>query len=167
MRLPEFQRGIVWNGDQVLALIDSAERGFPIGLLMIWEAADGQAYVIDGQQRFTALTGRRPGEAVNTWSVYFDIDAQAWTLHKPDRGIPLWIDDFASEIALWRTLGDFGDPAIEAAVRRREAVHQCWNFPTYVLRRATPTEVIDVFLRVNSGGTAPDPSFLRWVRDSF
>lgn len=167
LRLPEYQRGIVWTENQVLALIDSAERGFPIGVLMLWEADDGQTYVIDGQQRFTALTGRRPGEATNTWGVHFDIDAQLWTLREPDRGIPLWVDDFSTEMDLWRGIGGVEDPKIGEAVRRRDAVQQCWNFPTYLLRRATPLDVVDVFLRMNCGGTPPDPTFLDWVRSNF
>ena len=34
--LPEFQRGYVWNRDQVKKLMMSLYRGYPIGGLLIW-----------------------------------------------------------------------------------------------------------------------------------
>lgn len=35
--LPEFQRGYVWNRDQVRRLMASLYRGHPIGTLMVWK----------------------------------------------------------------------------------------------------------------------------------
>lgn len=73
VRIPAFQRGFRWNPDDVLDLLDSVYRGFPIGTLLLWkkpaEAAgldlgpvhiDADAYtdalwVVDGQQRLTSL----------------------------------------------------------------------------------------------------------------
>ena len=34
--LPEFQRGYVWNRDQVRKLMNSLYRGYPIGGLLTW-----------------------------------------------------------------------------------------------------------------------------------
>ena len=34
--LPEFQRGYVWNRDQVRALFDSLYRRHPVGGLLVW-----------------------------------------------------------------------------------------------------------------------------------
>ena len=70
--LPELQRGYVWKAAKVRDLLDSMLKGYPIGYLMIWDAADSgdkskqigtdsKAYsapkslVIDGQQRLTSL----------------------------------------------------------------------------------------------------------------
>ena len=40
--LPKFQRGYVWNRDQVRALMDSLYRRHPVGSLLVWAtAADG------------------------------------------------------------------------------------------------------------------------------
>lgn len=36
MALPEFQRGYVWNRDQVRALLDSLYRRHPVGGLLVW-----------------------------------------------------------------------------------------------------------------------------------
>ncbi len=38
MALPAFQRGYVWNRDQVRALIDSSCRRHPVGGLLVWQA---------------------------------------------------------------------------------------------------------------------------------
>ena len=36
MALPEFQRGYVWNRDQVKGLFDSLYRRHPVGGLLVW-----------------------------------------------------------------------------------------------------------------------------------
>ena len=70
--LPDLQRGYVWRAAKVRDLLDSMLKGYPIGYLMIWEAADDteksktigidskpfgtpKSLVIDGQQRLTSL----------------------------------------------------------------------------------------------------------------
>lgn len=70
--LPDLQRGYVWRAAKVRDLLDSMLKGYPIGYLMIWDAADDteksktigidnkpfgtpKSLVIDGQQRLTSL----------------------------------------------------------------------------------------------------------------
>lgn len=74
--LPEFQRGFVWNRDQVRSLFTSLYRGYPVGSFMTWNtAADAAAarggvstdgtikLLLDGQQRGTSLYGVIRGHA--------------------------------------------------------------------------------------------------------
>src|SRR3989304_278969 len=79
MALPEFQRGYVWNRDQVRGLFDSLYRRHPVGGLLVWAtesrtadhrgegplAAGVVKLLLDGQQRMTTLygvvRGRPPG----------------------------------------------------------------------------------------------------------
>lgn len=85
--LPEFQRPFVWDKNQVRLLIDSLYRGYTISSILIWRGGDELArravgarvkdikipedrpenvtYLLDGQQRTTALT-----LAFTTKSVY-------------------------------------------------------------------------------------------------
>ncbi len=75
IRIPAFQRPWKWKREQILALLDSLYRGYPIGSLLFWqrqqgserlfigpreivaaERSDARA-VIDGQQRLTSLLG--------------------------------------------------------------------------------------------------------------
>lgn len=77
MALPEFQRGYVWNRDQVRALFDSLNRRHPVGGLLVWvtdsdtavHRGDGEIapgvvkLLLDGQQRITTLYGVARGQA--------------------------------------------------------------------------------------------------------
>jgi len=99
IRIPAFQRGYVWEPDQVAFLLDSIYKGFPIGTVVLWQTAERLSveknlgsfklpdpkkdypvnYVLDGQQRLTSLfsvfqTELEPVD--NEWiDIYFDIDA--------------------------------------------------------------------------------------------
>jgi hypothetical protein len=72
--LPQFQREYVWKPRQILNLLDSLARGYPIGSLYLWRPPHGtkidpkqsasgsptapaafDGYLIDGQQRLTSL----------------------------------------------------------------------------------------------------------------
>jgi hypothetical protein len=69
LALPELQRPFVWQKSEVRDLFDSMYRGFPVGYLMLWNAAevdskfiggDGKQhtpteFIVDGQQRLTSL----------------------------------------------------------------------------------------------------------------
>uniref|UniRef100_A0A0C1REK1 GmrSD restriction endonucleases N-terminal domain-containing protein n=1 Tax=Tolypothrix bouteillei VB521301 TaxID=1479485 RepID=A0A0C1REK1_9CYAN len=73
--LPEFQRGYVWNRDQVKALMNALYRKHPVGTLLVWETKTDQAeahargdgklsagsvkLLLDGQARRTASTWSR------------------------------------------------------------------------------------------------------------
>jgi len=66
-QIPEFQREFIWKPSQVAGFVDSLSSGFPVGCLVVWPqvAEEGKApvYVVDGQQRITALCvmfGKRP-----------------------------------------------------------------------------------------------------------
>lgn len=74
--LPKFQRGFVWNRDQVRGMMHSLYRKHPIGSLLVWvtKAEEAQArgdvslppgsvkLLLDGQQRITSLYGIIRGE---------------------------------------------------------------------------------------------------------
>jgi hypothetical protein len=75
--IPEIQRDIVWNSEQVKSLIDSISQGYPCGSLILWEPREKDKqlvrsmirperldwyegklpsyFLLDGQQRVTAL----------------------------------------------------------------------------------------------------------------
>ena len=105
--LPEFQRGYVWNRDQVRKLMNSLYRGYPIGGLLTWVTPvdkdimrngvkDGQMYgnvdlILDGQQRITTLYGIIKGKApdffegnANTFTgLYFNLDSEVFEFYLP------------------------------------------------------------------------------------
>jgi hypothetical protein len=42
--LPEFQRGYVWNREQVRGLMQSLYRRYPVGSLLVWETRTEEAH---------------------------------------------------------------------------------------------------------------------------
>ena len=74
--LPEFQRGYVWNRNQVRSYLKSLYRGYPTGSFLIWKtpappkirgdaaADDSKSYrlILDGQQRLTSVYVLMEGE---------------------------------------------------------------------------------------------------------
>ena len=88
MALPEFQRGYVWNRDQVRGLMGSLYRRHPVGSLLVWgtESKDAEhrgdtdlapgivKLLLDGQQRITSLYGIVRGKEPE----FFDGDKKAF-----------------------------------------------------------------------------------------
>ncbi len=114
--LPEFQRGYVWNRDQVRGLLNSLYRRHPVGGLLVWAtesktadhrgdgpvAAGVVKLLLDGQQRVTTLygvvRGKAPkffdGNATAFTGLRFHLDTETFAFFQPLKmqGDPLWID---------------------------------------------------------------------------
>ncbi|HOI38107.1 MAG TPA: DUF262 domain-containing protein [Bacillota bacterium] len=190
MALPEFQRGYVWNRDQVRGLFDSLYRRHPIGGLLVWAtesktadhrgdgplAAGVVKLLLDGQQRMTSLYGAVRGRPPK----FFDGNKQAFTglcFHLEDevfsfyqpvkmRDDPLWID--VTELMQKGTggLGAFvtrlsADPAFAPRmgdyVGRLSRLLSITDIDLHI-EEVTGADktldiVVDIFNRVNSGGT--------------
>ena len=103
--LPVFQRGYVWNRDQVRRLMHSLYRGYPVGELLVWDTktderiakGDGPLtaghvnLILDGQQRITSLYGLFRGEppkffegnAAAFTGLYFNIEDEVFEFYMP------------------------------------------------------------------------------------
>ena len=116
MALPEFQRGYVWNRDQVRGLFDSLYRRHPVGGLLVWATDSNTAthrgdgvlaagvvkLLLDGQQRMTSLygvvRGKPPkffdGNAQAFTKLQFHLDTENFEFYQPlkMKDDPLWID---------------------------------------------------------------------------
>jgi len=190
MALPEFQRGYVWNRDQVRGLFDSLYRRHPVGGLLVWATESKTAthrgdsklaagivkLILDGQQRMTSLYGVVRGKPPN----FFDGNAQAFTglrFHLEDeifgfyqpvkmKDDPLWID--VTELMQEGTAGLGGfvsalsaDPALSPRigdyVGRLSKLLGITDIDLHI-EEVTGADktldiVVDIFNRVNSGGT--------------
>jgi hypothetical protein len=79
LRLPELQRRYVWPATRVRDLLDSLYRGYPSGVILVWETTEGtpsrdlaieqrvsafgsHKLILDGQQRLTSLSAVLRGE---------------------------------------------------------------------------------------------------------
>ena len=70
VQIPSLQRGLVWKPAQVEMLWDSILRGFPIGSFMLSEADNNLFFLLDGQQRFNAISlgfGTTPDAKAIIW----------------------------------------------------------------------------------------------------
>ncbi|MBM3494272.1 MAG: DUF262 domain-containing protein, partial [Armatimonadetes bacterium] len=114
--LPEFQRGYVWNRDQVRGLFHSLYRRHPVGSLLVWvteahrvphrgDAPPNPGVIkllLDGQQRITSVygvvRGRAPRFFDGNLSVFsglrFHLDREVFEFYQPMKmqDDPLWID---------------------------------------------------------------------------
>lgn len=50
IKVPKYQRGIVWNASQKEKLIDSMKKGYPFGSILL-SGPEGNREIVDGLQR--------------------------------------------------------------------------------------------------------------------
>lgn len=190
MALPEFQRGYVWNRDQVRGLFDSLYRRHPVGGLLVWAteaktaahrgegplAAGIVKLLLDGQQRMTSLYGVARGHPPKFFDgnpqafsgLRFHLGSESFAFYQPVKmqDDPLWID-----VSALMKAGNTGSTAFAQALMK-DADHVA-NIGMYLTRLShllgvfeidlhveevtgqdkTLDIVVDIFNRVNSGGT--------------
>jgi len=94
--LPKFQRAFVWEKKQILRLLDSVNRGYPIGSVLLWQSrqelrsenriADLEIelpkpdypvnYLLDGQQRLSTVCGAmywQGHDPNSSWNIAYDL----------------------------------------------------------------------------------------------
>jgi hypothetical protein len=185
--LPEFQRGYVWNRDQVRAFMRSLYHRYPVGSLLVWRTRSETArlrgsddpppgyldLLLDGQQRLTTLygivRGRPPrffeGNAQAFTGLQFHLDDEVFEFYAPIkmRNDPRWIDvttvmregldTFIQQISSSELLA----PRLGVYVGRLARLQQIKEIEFHIERISgedkTLDVVVEVFNRVNSGGT--------------
>ncbi|MHB9036365.1 MAG: GmrSD restriction endonuclease domain-containing protein [Armatimonadota bacterium] len=185
--LPEFQRGYVWNREQVRGLMYSLYRKHPVGSLLVWvtktEQADARGdgnlapgsvkLLLDGQQRMSSLYGIIKGCPPK----FFDGNDQAFTgLHfnLADETFEFYAPVKMKDNPLWVSVTECLQLGAGKAIQKIiQVVELQANLPTYINRLTaldqikeielhieevagsdkTVDVVVDIFNRVNSGGT--------------
>lgn len=182
--LPEFQRGYVWNRDQVRGLMRSLYRGYPVGSLLVWEttsesitvrgagAGGGTRHLLlDGQQRVTSMyglvRGTPPpffeGDKSAFTGLYFNVETESFEFYAPTKmaGDPTWVN--VTELfgrgptKYLRAFPDVDDDTLDRYIDRLNRITQIANrdFNSEKITGAGKTvdEVVEIFNKVNSGGT--------------
>jgi hypothetical protein len=106
IKLPKFQRPFVWKKHNILELMDSIYKGYPIGSILLWLTKQKLAslrniadleineleeeyptnYLLDGQQRLSTLCGILfwdGHDKKSAWNVVFDLEKEEF-LYDPD-----------------------------------------------------------------------------------
>lgn len=185
--LPEFQRGYVWNRDQVRGLMDSLYRKHPVGSLLVWETKTENAdtrgngslktgsvkLLLDGQQRISSLYGIIRGEPPKFFDgnpdtftgLYFNLEDEIFEFYAPlkMKDNPLWIN---VTNLMQQGLGEFfvrlfanPDLQLKLAVytSRLNAIESIKAINLHIEEVTgednTVDVVVDIFNKVNSGGT--------------
>jgi hypothetical protein len=185
--LPTFQRGYVWNRDQVRALMDSLYRKHPVGSLLVWvTSSEGAAHkgfmdlppgvvklLLDGQQRITSLYGIIRGGPPEYFDgkeevlkgLFFHLKTEEFSYYAPIRmkDDPFWIDVtklMEEGIAPFVTeLSQLPEWTLDSSqlINRLNAIQQIKEIDLHVEEVTGPDKnvdvVVDIFNRVNSGGT--------------
>jgi hypothetical protein len=107
IKLPKFQRPFVWKRTDILKLLDSIYKGYPIGSILLWLTTQELAserniadlviderpkeyptkYVLDGQQRLSTLCGAlywQEGDPKSLWNIWFDLETEVFFYPKPE-----------------------------------------------------------------------------------
>ena len=183
MALPEFQRGYVWNRTQVRGLMESLYRGHPVGSLLVWATDASDAAVrgdqgpapgvvkllLDGQQRITSLYGIVRGHPPKFFdgykgaflNLYFHLEDESFEFYGPVKmgQDPKWIsvtkimqdglDALPSEM--------YGDDRFKTYAKHINDIYMIqqreFHIDEVTGQDKTVEVVVDIFNRVNSGGT--------------
>lgn len=187
MALPEFQRGYVWNRNQVKGLMDSLYRRHPVGSLLVWVTQTDNApargtealapgvvkLILDGQQRITSLygiiKGKPPkffdGNSSSFTGLYFHLDDEIFEFYAPMKMAdnPLWINvtelmKIGAGEAIKKIISTTDlQGNITDYINRLNAIDSIkmidLHIEEVVGEDKTVDVVVDIFNRVNSGGT--------------
>jgi len=186
MLLPEFQRGYVWNRDQVRGLLRSLYLGYPVGGLLVWEtettaddvrgteeAIGNRTLLLDGQQRLTTLYGVVRGYPPkffegdkNTFlGLRFNVEDETFEFYSPAKmkGDPTWVDvtKLFQEDGLRPFIDEFSEPQykdrfseyLKRLSQLSNVLTREFHLEKIVGKEKTTDIVVDIFNRVNSGGT--------------
>lgn len=180
LRVPTFQRGLKWRSTHVRKLFDSIYRGFPIGSLLLAvkhgeaerlsfgpvtvdaQARDDAWFIVDGQQRVTALAGTllhpdaQPlGDAFAIW---FDLEAEVFVRRTRADDKPTWLPlnllSDSARLLTWLStwpLRTERPELFQRAMSLSKALRE-YALPVYLLDGSDQQALRLIFNRVNTAG---------------
>lgn len=180
IKLPEIQRGFIWKPTQVAKLIDSLYRGYPTGSLLFWRTMESPLardfalagtpsqpaiqplYLLDGQQRLTALS--RALSADEATEIVFHVGTQAFQNQSAATAKnPLWVKVrdvtrpgapiYKMANALHSSVPELDPDDIAPRLQRLAAI-RAKKYTMEILSDFSYEEIAQIFVRVNSGGRA-------------
>lgn len=180
VKIPVFQREYIWSDEQIISLLDSIYRGYPVGSLLLWSTREelkhernvgGFAlpytpedypvnYILDGQQRLTTLYGvfhsdenTSDVELADRFNVCYLPDEDTFVHHTAAGGkTKIHLNSILDTTKLLVQLPKFNDEQKIKIAKLTESFKD-YEFPVVTIRERSNKEVCSIFQRINSSGT--------------
>ena len=180
IKLPKFQRPFVWKKKDILKLLDSIYRGYPIGSILLWHTKQELAsenkigeldikfrpedypynYLLDGQQRLSSLCGTlywNGTDKNSQWNVAFDVDKEEFVHPKEDEKINYFplnklieTTDFLNQCKLFE-FSPNKEKYISNATKLLSSIKD-YKLASVTIGDMKLDEVAPIFERINSSG---------------
>ncbi|HYO69235.1 MAG TPA: DUF262 domain-containing protein [Archangium sp.] len=183
IRIPEFQRPLKWKARDIHELLDSVYRGYPIGTLLFWQREAPAAHieigpvkldapqtaqalwVVDGQQRITALTGVLLHPSLNgegghdDFGLYFNLEKEDFVRptrreQPPRHWLPMNVVADSELLLGWldRYSGRKEHPEhTRLAIKLGKMIRE-YQVPAYIVEADEEETLRIIFERLNSTG---------------
>lgn len=180
--LPKFQREFVWERSQILELLDSVARNYPIGSVLLWQSrqelrSEGRIadleiaqpkpdypvnYLLDGQQRLSSICGALYWEGADPsspWNVIYDLKTKVFSHLDTMDDPPLHqmrlnrIPDPAKFFQHVGLLESSGHRDLAEAAKDLFNRFKDYKVATVTLGDMPLSDVAPIFERINSTGT--------------
>jgi hypothetical protein len=180
IKIPVFQRQFIWTDEQIISLLDSIYRGFPVGSLLLWSTKEVLKherniggfilpetpedypvnYLLDGQQRLTTLYGvfhsgdlTADLELADRFNICYIPEDDIFLHHRSTEGKKkISLRDVLDTTKLLSHLSKFTpDESKNIAIVTER--FKDYEFPVVTIKERTNKEVCRIFQRINSSGT--------------
>ena len=180
--LPKFQREFVWERPQVIDLLDSVARNYPIGSILLWQSrqelrSEGRIadleiaqpkpdypvnYLLDGQQRLSSICGAlywKGGDPSSPWNVVYDLKTKSFLHLQTMDDPPLHqmrlnrIPDPATFFQHVALLETSGQKELADTAKELFNRFKDYKVATVTLGDMPLADVAPIFERINSTGT--------------
>jgi hypothetical protein len=180
--LPKFQREFVWEKAQVLDLLDSVARNYPIGSILLWQSkqelrSEGRIadleiaqpkpdypvnYLLDGQQRLSSICGAlywKGGSPNSPWNVAYDLRTKTFhhldTMDAPPQHL-MRLNRIPDPAAFFQHVGlleSAGEKGLAESAKELFNRFKDYKVATVTLGDMPLADVAPIFERINSTGT--------------
>jgi len=180
IKLPKFQRPFVWSKKDILNLLDSINKSYPVGSILLWFTKEKLAserrigdfqiddrreeyptnYLLDGQQRLSTLCGALFWNGDNNksiWNISYDLEKQKFVHPEGTEKAEYFplnkllnTIDFINECTRLQSHKN-GIKYIEDATRLLQTIKD-YKIAAVTIGDMTVNEVSPIFERINSTG---------------
>lgn len=176
IRVPKFQRSLKWEIKDVLDLLDSVYRGYPVGTLLLWqrpapterltygsievdaEARSDALLVVDGQQRVRALAQSLAGAGhpSEPFAAFFDLQSEIF-VHLSSREapashhVPMTEVLDSEKLIAWVIDRRLQESERKAVIQLGKRIRE-YQIPAYLVATDDEAAVQEIFRRANDTG---------------